>query len=54
LIQNTIKNHSAVMADVSKIQADSAAGKWMATGMDIGDLLVLELGPVPSGSNFIQ
>jgi hypothetical protein len=54
LIQNTIKNHSVVMADVSKIQADSAAGKWMAVGQDIGDLLVLELGPVPSGSNFIQ
>merc|ERR1712167_290021 len=54
LIQNTIKNHSAVMADVGKIQSDASSGNWMSCGMDIGDLLVLELGPVPSAKSFIQ
>jgi hypothetical protein len=48
LIKNTIANHSAVMADVGKIQSDAAAAKWLDCGKDIGDLLVLELGPVPS------
>jgi len=28
LIMNTIKNHSAVFADVGKIQSDSGAGNW--------------------------
>lgn len=49
LITNTIKNHSAVLADVSKIQSDAAANQWMDCGKDIGNLLILELGPVPSG-----
>jgi hypothetical protein len=53
LVANAITNHSAVIADAQKIVSDFNANNFVQAGEDIGDILVLLIGPVPK-TVFIQ
>jgi len=51
LVANAIKNHNAVISDAQKIVSDFNNSDFVQAGEDIGDILVLLIGPVPSGLN---
>ena len=54
ILANAIKNHEAVITDAGKIVSDFSAGNFAQSGSDVGDILVLLLGPVPSTATLIQ
>lgn len=48
ILANAIKNHEAVINDAGAIVSDFNSGNFLQSGEDIGDILVLLIGPVPS------
>ena len=53
ILANAIKNHEEVITDAGKIVTDWNSDDFAQSGEDVGEVLVLLIGPVPSAT-FIQ
>ena len=51
LTKNLLSNWKAVAADISKTDTDYKAADYYKVGEDVGELLILSVGPISKASN---
>ena len=54
LLTNIIKNFASITGDVTKASTDIAAADYYDTGVDVSDIMIQALGPVPEGPETLK